>query len=147
MADAKGRCLCGKVQYQARGEPLWVAHCHCHSCRRNTGSAVATFVGFGQDRVSFTRGERAIYRSSPGVRRGFCRDCGTPLSYESEGCEGEIHLYVSTFEEPGAFVPQVHVFFAEHLPWLELHDDLPRFEATGRGAEPIAWGPKKVNDD
>ena len=83
---ARGKCLCRSVQFEVSGEPMWVAHCHCHSCRRNTGSAVATFVGFRREQLSYTRGSRKIYESSPGVRRGFCEDCGTPLTYEADEC-------------------------------------------------------------
>ena len=41
-----GRCLCGRVRYLAAGAPLWVAHCHCESCRRATGAPLATYAGF-----------------------------------------------------------------------------------------------------
>jgi len=136
----RGRCLCGNVQFEVSGKHRWVAHCHCHSCRRNTGSAVATFVGYAEDQVAYDRGERAIYESSPGVRRGFCADCGTPMSYESDRHPGEIHLYVSTLDEPDRFQPKLHVFYSERIAWMEIEDDLPRYEALTEGTEPVAWG-------
>lgn len=136
-----GRCLCGNLQFELRGRRLWVAHCHCQSCRRNTGSAVATFVGYNKDQLTYTRGERKFYQSSPGVQRGFCADCGTPMTYEADRCPDEVHLYVSTIDNPGAFQPQVHVFLGERIPWLELEDDLPRYEGFSEGAEPVSWGP------
>ena len=137
-----GRCLCGNIQFEVQGTPIWIVHCHCQSCRRNTGSAVATFVGFQQEQVIYTQGERTFYESSPGVKRGFCAQCGTPLSYEGKYCPGEIHLYLSTLDKPEAFVPQRHVFFEEHIPWLDLHDDLPRFNTFGAGKKPDSYGPK-----
>ena len=139
--SASGRCLCGAVRFTAEGNPKWVAHCHCESCRRNTGSAVATFVGYRRDRVHYTRGERAIYESSPGVRRGFCAACGTPLSYEADRFGDEIHLYLCTLDNPNDFPAQAHVHFREHLPWFEVHDALPRYARTGREAEPESFGP------
>lgn len=142
MSDiATGQCLCGALRFELRGQRLWVAHCHCHSCRRNTGSAVATFVGYRKEQLDYTRGERSFYESSAGVRRGFCADCGTPMTYESDRCPDEVHLYVSTLDEPGEYPPQVHVFFAERIPWMELSDNLPRYEGLVPGAEPISWGP------
>jgi hypothetical protein len=137
---ASGGCLCGLVRFEADGDPLWVAHCHCSSCRHHTGSAVATFVGFRRSQVTFNTRDRSIYASSPGVWRGFCARCGTPLSYEAESAPGELHLYVGTFDEPAAFVATTHVFYGERLPWLELHDALPRHTAGG-GGEPASWGP------
>ena len=131
--ESTGRCLCGAVRFTAEGEPLWVVHCHCHSCRRNTGSALATFVGFPRARVRYTQGTPATYASSPGVTRSFCAACGTPLSYESERAPGEIHLYVSTLDRPEDFPPQKHVFFAERIPWFDTADDLPRHPGPSRG--------------
>lgn len=142
MSDVQtGRCLCGNVRFEARGRRLWVAHCHCHSCRRSTGAPVTTFVGFNKDQVTYTRGERRFYASSPGVRRGFCADCGTPMTYEADRCPDELHLYVSTLDDPGAYEPQLHVFFAERIPWLELHDDLRRYPGFSTDAGAASWGP------
>ena len=142
MSDgANGRCLCGNLEFEVQGKPLWVAHCHCNSCRRNTGSAVATFVGYNKDQLTYTRGERSFYESSPGVRRGFCSDCGTPMTYESDRCPDEVHLYVSTLDDPGAFPPQLHVFFGERIPWMELEDNLPRYEGFSADGEPVSLGP------
>jgi hypothetical protein len=138
---ATGRCLCGNIKFETPIEPLWVAHCHCESCRRNTGAPVATFVGMRNDDVSWD-GERRIYASSPGTRRGFCSDCGTPLTYEADRHPGEVHFYVSVFDDPGMFSPEVHVHFRERIPWLELSDDLPRFAEMSDGNEPDSWGPK-----
>lgn len=142
MTDGmNGRCLCGNLQFAVRGKRLWVAHCHCDSCRRNTGSAVATFVGYNKEQLTYTRGERKFFESSPGVRRGFCADCGTPMTYEADRCPEEVHLYVSTLDEPGAYRPQLHVFFAERISWMDLNDDLPRYQGLTPGTEPASWGP------
>jgi hypothetical protein len=140
MARHSGGCLCGLVRFDTDGEPLWVAHCHCASCRRHTGSSMATFVGFKREQVTFLSRDRSIYPSSPGVWRGFCARCGTPLSYESATAAGELHLYVGCFDEPEHFEPTLHVFYGEHLRWLEVHDALPRYDAGG-GGEPGSWGP------
>jgi len=87
-----GKCLCESIKFKIHGNPLWVSHCHCQSCRRNTGSVVATFVGLRKEQLSYITGSRKFYESSPGVHRGFCADCGTPLTYEASWCEEEIHL-------------------------------------------------------
>ena len=142
MTDgANGRCLCGKLRLELKGKPLWVPHCHCESCRRNTGSAVATFVGYRKEQLAYTRGKRKFYTSSPGVQRGFCADCGTPMTYEADRCPDEVHLHISTLDNPGAYRPRAHVFFAERVPWMDLEDDLPRYEGLAPGAEPGSWGP------
>ena len=125
-----GGCLCGAVRFEAHGAPLWVAHCHCTSCRRTTASAFTTYAGYRPDDVAFLSGQPKKHRSSPGVMRGFCADCGTALSFESERWPDEIHLFVCTFDDPGDFAPEAHVFTAESVSWLNLADHLPRHLAT-----------------
>lgn len=133
----EGGCLCGALRFEAHGKPLWIAHCHCRSCRRNTGSAFATFVGYRQEQVRIVEGTRQTYVSSPGVARSFCGTCGTPLSYAAERYPGEIHLYVSTLDRPEVFEPGAHVHVGEQLPWLHLDDGLPRFQTTGYASKPL----------
>jgi hypothetical protein len=68
------------------------------------------------------------------------------MTYEADRCPEEVHLYISTLDEPGAFPPQVHVFFAERIPWMELEDDLPRYEGMTLDATPVSWGPMRGED-
>ncbi len=128
----EGGCLCGAVRYRCTGAPLWVAHCHCESCRRATGGAVVTWAGFARDRVTFTAGWPQRFASSPGVTRSFCSHCGTPLTYEAERCADEVHFAIGTFDRPEALPPTSHVFDAERISWLHLADDLPRYAGLGR---------------
>jgi hypothetical protein len=129
-----GGCLCGAVRFQAEGPPKWVAHCHCRSCRRATGAALATYAGFAREKVTFVKGTPKSHASSPGVMRRFCGACGTPLSYEGQRWPDEIHLFVVTFDDPAGFAPQAHVNTAEQVPWLKIHDELPRYAAFGDSA-------------
>ncbi len=124
----RGQCLCGEVEYIARGEPIWTGYCHCQSCRRHTGSAVASFAGYRPGCVELTKSPPRKYQSSPGVSRRFCDRCGTPISYEADRFPNEIHLFVGTMDEPEKFSPQFHVFCAEQISWLEVNDALPRYE-------------------
>lgn len=132
-----GGCLCGAIRFVATGTPLWAAHCHCQSCRRCTGAAFATFVGFPPERITFTAGTLATYASSPGVVRSFCRDCGTPIAFEADRFAGETHLYLCTLDNPSAVLPQMHVHVGEQLAWLHLDDNLPRYRASSRDGDPI----------
>ncbi len=122
-----GRCLCGAVRFTASAAQLWVANCHCESCRRNTGAPMTTFVGFPSDAFAITDGLPAVFESSPGVRRKFCRRCGTPLSYEADRSPGEIHIHISTLDEPDRFPPKLHVYYQEAIGWLHLDDEIPYY--------------------
>ena len=125
-AMREGRCLCGAVRYRVTGEPLWAAHCHCESCRRATSAAFATYAGFPRDRFEILAGEPAIYRSSPGVVRRFCRQCGSPITFEGERWPTETHIFVCSLDDPTTLLPTAHVHTDEQLPWVHLGDGLPR---------------------
>jgi hypothetical protein len=114
-------------------DPLWVAYCHCQSCRRHTGSVAATFAGFAEQAVSFTGGTPKVFESSPQVWRSFCGRCGSPISYRAARFPGEVHFYVGVMDRPEQYVPQAHVHHGEHIPWFETKDDLVRFERTAKG--------------
>jgi hypothetical protein len=127
-----GHCLCGAVTFRAEGTPLWIAHCHCASCRRNTGSAVATFVGFRESQFAVTAGKPKVYESSPGVKRSFCGRCGTPLTYGGARASGETHAYLGVMDHPEAYTPTFHVFTEEALPWLHIDDNAQHFRRSSR---------------
>jgi hypothetical protein len=128
MTEKRGRCLCGEVSYTYEGLENWRGHCHCESCRRNTASPFTTFMGVAKAAFRFTGKPPKVYRSSPGVRRSFCANCGTPMAYENDKDPDEIHLYAATLASSADFAPQFHVHYEERVPWVELADDLPRHE-------------------
>jgi hypothetical protein len=131
----EGGCLCGRVRYRVAGEPLWVAYCHCQSCRRHTGSVMTAFVGFLKADYEIVSGTPVARESSPGVWRRHCGDCGSPLTYEARRVDRETHVYLGTLDQPAGLKPQSHVFTEEAVPWLKVADALPRHARLGRAEE------------
>jgi N-acetylglutamate synthase-like GNAT family acetyltransferase len=132
MNGGAGHCLCGKVRYAFSGAPNWQGHCHCESCRRATGSGMASFLGVSDGAWRWTGGTPACFASSPGVRRHFCPHCGTPMAYASDRWPGEIHFHAGTLDDPAAFQPTAHDMAHERLPWVMLNDGLPRHHTPRR---------------
>lgn len=124
-----GGCLCGAVRYRAPAPPIWAAHCHCASCRKAAGAPFVTWAGFGRGAVAW-EGEPQRYASSPGVVRSFCPTCGTPLAYESERWPDETHILAATLDAPDAVRPTAHLYWGEHLAWIEPGDGLRRLDTT-----------------
>ena len=127
----EGGCLCGAVRYRIAEPAKFASMCHCRSCRLATGAPAAAFVGVGAGRFEVLAGERTIYASSPGVRRGFCRTCGTSLTFEGEAWAGEVHIYTATLDEPAAFPPTAHTYTVDRIPWFDPDDGLPRLRHFG----------------
>lgn len=87
-----GGCQCGAVRYALHSEPTDPHVCHCRMCQKAFGNAFAPLAGVALSDFAWVRGEPGIYRSSEVVERGFCRDCGTPLSFRYIDKDGRQHL-------------------------------------------------------
>jgi hypothetical protein len=139
-----GHCLCRAAQFVFDGAPTATIHCHCETCRRTTSSPMTTWLSVPKSAFRFTKGTASVYASSPGVRRGFCPTCGSPLFYENDKNPAEIDLYAASLADPAVVAPTRHVFAGEQLPWLEIDDALPRYATTMRsGDPPVRHGPRK----
>ena len=139
-----GGCMCGAVRYEAP-EPHAIVYCHCQSCRKHTGAAVATLVGYLKNEIKWIGHERKTYRSSQDIKRGFCDKCGTPLSWEGfvEELGGDlIEVFVSTTDNPDVLIPSFHIWHEERIKWFEIADDLPRYRGWAHdGSKPYSYGP------
>lgn len=126
MVALNGRCFCGSVTLRFSGAVLGAIHCHCDSCRRATSSPVTSFfTGSKADATLSGEGLR-FYGSSPGVRRGFCGFCGSPMSYETETRPNEIDFYLASLEALDGIVLEGHWYWNERVPWLNCDDGLPK---------------------
>jgi hypothetical protein len=121
----EGRCRCGRIRVGVAGDPGEVIYCHCRDCRRSSGAPVSLFCGYRRDRAR-VHGEPAVYESSPGVFRAFCVRCGSPISYEDERLPQMVYFPTGIFDEPERFLPRVHEWTSQRLPFFEVADDLPR---------------------
>lgn len=112
-----GGCQCGAVRFAGKGEPEFISNCHCVSCRKATGAAFSTWVGFKSDNAEWTKGEPSFFASSPGVERGYCKSCGTPLSYASDRWPGELHFLIGALDDPEGVEPRTEAFPEDALGW------------------------------
>lgn len=129
----EGGCLCGAVRYRAIGSPLQVAHCHCESCRRSTGSMFATGVGFRVEDVAWTREDPRSYQSSDGFARLFCTRCGSSVAQHNQRTD-RMWMLAGTLDHPEHVTPEFHMFTQHQIPWIELDDGLPRHGRFPPGA-------------
>lgn len=124
-----GGCLCGALKFEADGEPLDVASCHCINCRKMSGAAFATFVVFPPHKWRWLRGEPATYAATSDLVRGFCRDCGSPVSsWRNSERDQWIIAWAGALDQAEKLEPRHHIFSKDELPWLHLEDGLHRYE-------------------
>ncbi|SHI80083.1 GFA family protein [Wenxinia saemankumensis] len=112
-----GHCLCGAVTFRAEGPPLWCGHCHCESCRRHTGAAMATFVRVRRAGLEID-GPVASYASSPGRTRSHCGTCGSPLAFLWDERPDSVDLMAALLDDAGSVTPTSHDFVEERIAWM-----------------------------
>lgn len=123
-----GRCHCGKISYQAQGEPEHHALCHCTDCRRSAGAPAVGWIAFKEAQVRVD-GEPVTYASSEHGRRDFCGSCGTGLFYRNAAfLPGIIDIQSSTLDNPEQHPPGAQIQVAERLDWMTRLADIPAFE-------------------
>jgi hypothetical protein len=121
---ATGGCQCGAVRY-AITEPFENPHiCHCRMCQKAFGNYFAALVGVKKSGLRWTRGQAEFYRSSEIVQRGFCRDCGTPLSFAYDHSE-RIAVSIGSLDHPEAVTPAHQYGIEAQLPAFEMLHRLP----------------------
>lgn len=130
MTTHEGGCLCGKIRFRIAAEALESGYCHCRMCQRNTGAPVVAWTTFPAAVFSWSAGSPATYASSPKVRRQFCADCGSYLTFRREGST-EISINTTSLDEPESFPPQVHIFVESRISWFDTEDSLPRHVGYG----------------
>jgi hypothetical protein len=114
-----GSCLCGSIHYLVRGQPIYITHCHCATCRKASGAAFVTWFTVRVSEVEWRGDPVAIYHSSAAVERGFCPRCGTTLTYRHESDPAEIDITVSSLTHPEMLQPEHHTWWESRVVWAE----------------------------
>jgi len=122
-----GGCHCGAVRYEVDGTPYNETICHCASCRRVSGAPAVAWITVDRAGFRVMRGALRPYASSPGVERGFCGGCGTPMTYAAARTPGEVDVAAATLDEPERVRPRDHVQVGSGLSWAAPRDGLPVF--------------------
>jgi hypothetical protein len=130
-----GGCLCGAVRYRVGGPPLRAGLCHCGQCRRQTGSALPTFVTWPRDRLEVTKGGPAGFRVSDFATRQFCRDCGSPLFWRADKGDTITVLWGSLDDAEAMPKPSYELWTEGRVHWVP---ELP--EITSYRQEPPPRG-------
>ncbi len=133
-----GACLCGAVHYQVETPANWCAHCHCTICRKAHGAAFVTWFGVPKKAMTLLAGTTLVkwYRSSNRARRGFCNFCGSTLFFEAQSAPDEMQITLASVTSRHHLEPQGHVFWNEHVYWVELEDTLPRLTSEPKLEQP-----------
>jgi hypothetical protein len=119
-AALTGGCQCGAVRFRVESGLGRASVCHCRMCQKASGGFYGPFVT--ANGLRWTRGAPKYFQSSNVARRGFCGDCGTPLSFEGEGFS---ELMIGAFDHPETIVPAIAVGLESKIPYADHLSQLP----------------------
>ena len=133
----EGGCICGAVRFSARNVPATFGVCHCPTCRRWTGSALAE-VSVQSDDLTWRGTEHIASRATSGwAERAWCRECGTTLYFrhtKQDKWFGSTDLPLGLFDDPDGFTLGYEIFIDEAPKGLRLagtgHKRLTRAEVV-----------------
>jgi hypothetical protein len=110
-----GGCQCGAVRFKVEGPLGEASVCYCRMCQKATGGAFGLFVKVDYDKLTWTRGAPKHFVSSNLAKRGFCGQCGTPLTWEFDDW---LDLTIATFDEAEKIEPTVQLAVGAQYPWI-----------------------------
>lgn len=124
-----GGCQCGAVRFRIEGALGRPSICHCRMCQKAFGNFYAPLVSVGHAKFEWTRGEPKRFQSSNHVRRGFCAECGTPLTFEApeDGGDG-FALAIGAFDHPEELASRIQWGVEAKLPYFDSLHELPARE-------------------
>lgn len=123
MNTHSGGCQCGAVRFRVAGNLGNASICHCRMCQKATGGLFGPYVEVPSSAATWTRGQPGYFRSSNKVRRGFCRDCGTPLTFEYD--DRTISFAIGTLDEPRSVRLNEQLASSERLADFAALAELP----------------------
>lgn len=133
-----GGCYCGAIRYQAAGEPLFRAQCHCRECQYLAGGHPNVSLAVPATGFTYTSGmpqsfQRSDLAVAP-VAREFCPICGTHLLARSPALPEAVLVKVGTLDDPSIFgMPQAAFFMSEKQSFHHVPDGTAAFERVPPG--------------
>ncbi len=115
-----GGCQCGAVRFAVTAQPEGVHVCHCRMCQKAFSGFFAALVTANE--FQLTCGALRHFQSSNKVKRGFCADCGTPLTFEAP--DG-IALAIAAFDHAEEIAPTIQWGTEAKLPYVDHIHELP----------------------
>lgn len=129
-----GGCQCGGVRYALLSEPTHASICHCRMCQKAFGNYFAPLTGVPRADLVWTKGQPGTFRSSEAVERGFCRDCGTPLTFRYVE-QDRISVSIGSLDDPRRAEPEIQYGIESMVPAFATLHTLPG-ERTEESATP-----------
>jgi hypothetical protein len=139
-----GGCQCGACRYETTAAPAFGYVCHCHSCRKATGSAFSASIMVAEDALTATGPITTWYRpeaEGPPVEARFCTECGVRLFHHAVPRNGAVRVKLGTLDDSDWFAPAAEFFTKRRFDWVHVSGEPVQCleQATDYEALGAAW--------
>ncbi|MDF3936250.1 GFA family protein [Pseudomonas citronellolis] len=123
------------MAFTLEGELPPIQVCHCGQCRKAQGGPFATNLAVRREHLRLLGGAEQLraFESSPGKRRWFCGNCGSPIYSERDALPEVLRLRAGTLDGDLLTKLEAHYHVASAANWWPLDDQLPRHPAGKPG--------------
>jgi hypothetical protein len=127
----QGGCYCGAVRYEAAGDPVLRAQCHCRACTHVSGGAPNLFMLMPAEGFRYAKGAPKSFTrpdKPDAVTREFCGACGTHMVTRRPGLK-QVVLKIGTLDDPSVYGgAQMAIFTGEGQPYHLIAEGVAAFE-------------------
>ena len=129
--QTKGKCLCGKVQFEIHGKLRDIVNCHCSKCRKFHGNYGA-YTNVKVENLIITKKKNLKWYKSPAdetanVHRGFCSECGSSLFWHPKD-QPNIAIAAGSLDSPTNLKTIGHIWCSQRSDFYKIEDNLPQFD-------------------
>jgi len=103
-------------------------------CQKAVGNYFAAYASVPLREFTWTRGKPGVWKSSDEVERGFCHECGTPLSFRYVARE-RIAIALGTLDDPARVKPRRNFGAEAVVPFFGELASLPSSTTEGDFAQ------------
>ena len=130
MKTHQGSCLCNSIKYSFTSDINDYGYCHCSNCQKASGTAHSTNAGIDKSSFKLEDENQYLkeYESSPGTKRFFCSNCGSPIYTLKDKTPDLVRIRLGTLDTSFNKKAKVHTFVGEKALWHDITDNLPQFE-------------------
>ena len=136
MKPIEGGCLCGAVRYQSTAEPIMTRTCWCRVCQYLASGNSTINVVFPKSAVTFTgtmKDYASVADSGNRMHRGFCPECGTQITSESEARAHLVIVRAGTLDDPQIARSSAVIWTKSAPNWAHIDPNVPHYDGQPPG--------------
>ncbi|WP_428845083.1 GFA family protein [Gymnodinialimonas ceratoperidinii] len=117
-----GGCKCGLVRYQGTRLEAPMFRCHCRDCQQLTGSGHSEMVPLAIQDFTISDTSKTyemVGKSGLSTFSGFCPNCGSQLTRNSQRMSDRIYVHASSLDDPSIYKPKKSIYSEAAQAWDE----------------------------